>query len=249
MTIIGSYDSNEYAKLLVRFHQMDQLLRLDFSLLSLETIMDISYLELSDSQLCTILQDIDKQKMSSLMASLTFRACKNGYVECLGYLVKIPTFGHLKALSTVLSTQLANQWKCIEILLSEIAISGELARMAIQSNHMQLARYLLEKNKGIWNTSPDFWLPCSRGNTELVSLLLETNADPSANNNHAIRCASEMGHCDIVELLVQDPRVDPSDFDNSAVKLAQTNGHTQIVNLLLKQPNVSLSKNKKYYFF
>jgi hypothetical protein len=53
--------------------------------------------------------------------------------------------------------------------------------------------------------------------------------DPSAEDNAAIRVASEEGHTEIVRLLLQDPRVDPS---ADAIKIASANGYEDIVQLL-----------------
>ena len=46
-------------------------------------------------------------------------------------------------------------------------------------------------------------------NVEAVRLLLnDPRVDPSADDNYAIRCASENGHVEVVKLLLNDPRVD-----------------------------------------
>jgi len=57
--------------------------------------------------------------------------------------------------------------------------------------------------------------------------------EPSAENNYTIRIASERGYPELVELLLQDPRVDPSDRDNEAIRIASERGHPNIVELLL----------------
>ena len=49
---------------------------------------------------------------------------------------------------------------------------------------------------------------------ELLDLLLNAGVDPSADDNWAIRYASENGHIAVVERLLMDPRVDPSADNN-----------------------------------
>ena len=47
-------------------------------------------------------------------------------------------------------------------------------------------------------------------------LLTDPKADPSADNNRAIRLASENGHYEIVQLLLNDKRINPSSENNLA---------------------------------
>jgi ankyrin repeat protein len=90
-----------------------------------------------------------------------------------------------------------------------------------------------------WN---EFIHAISRTNIEIINRLLEENrVDPSADNNKAIRIASQKGHLDIVNRLLEDPRVDPSAYNNSAIKWASQNGHFDIVNRLLEDPRVDPS--------
>jgi hypothetical protein len=82
------------------------------------------------------------------------------------------------------------------------------------------------------------------GNVELVDLLLQDpRVDPSADNNWAIRFASNNGHLSIVDRLLQDPRVDPSANDNAAIQFASYNGHLIVVDRLLQDPRVDPSAN------
>ena len=58
---------------------------------------------------------------------------------------------------------------------------------------------------------------CSKGHFAVVELLLsDPEVNPAADNNYAIRMASENGHRDVVELLLVDERVDPAADDNYA---------------------------------
>ena len=65
--------------------------------------------------------------------------------------------------------------------------------------------------------------------------------DPSADDDDAIRWASEFGHTDVVKLLLGDDRVDPSADNDEAILLASYNGHLDVVKLLLQDPDVDPS--------
>ena len=58
--------------------------------------------------------------------------------------------------------------------------------------------------------------------------------DPSADDNYAIRAASENGHIAVVDRLLQDGRVDPSADDNHAIRMASHCGHIAVVDRLLQ---------------
>ena len=82
---------------------------------------------------------------------------------------------------------------------------------------------------------------------ELVQLFLKlTDIDPSANDNYAIRKASENGHAEVVKALLADPRVNPSAEDNSAICMASEEGHTDVVKVLLADSRVNPSADKNY---
>ena len=42
-----------------------------------------------------------------------------------------------------------------------------------------------------------------------LPILADPRVDPSADNNFAIRIASEKGHMDVVKVLLADPRLSP----------------------------------------
>jgi len=75
---------------------------------------------------------------------------------------------------------------------------------------------------------------------EMVELLLPF-IDPSAENNYAIRVASENGHLAVVNRLLADERVDPSADNNFAIRWASENGHLAVVNRLLQDERVDPS--------
>ena len=68
----------------------------------------------------------------------------------------------------------------------------------------------------------------------ITEMLKDKNVDPSYNNNHAIRGASENGYVELVKLLLSDSRVDPSTVDNWAIQEASRYGYEQVGELLLR---------------
>jgi ankyrin repeat protein len=82
---------------------------------------------------------------------------------------------------------------------------------------------------------------------EVVQLLLsDLRVDPSAENDYAIKWASNNGHLEVVQLLLSDPRVDPSTNDNAAIRWASGNGHLEVVQLLLSDTRVNPSAMDNY---
>src|SRR3972149_338705 len=76
------------------------------------------------------------------------------------------------------------------------------------------------------------------GDLNLVNILIEANFDPSINNNYAIQFASNNGHLDIVNRLLEDDKVDPSACNNYAIGMASKYGHLDVVNRLLEDDRV-----------
>ena len=91
-----------------------------------------------------------------------------------------------------------------------------------------------------------FIASCRYNNLRLVKWLLKQGVDPSDCSNYAIREASENGYLEIVEILLQDPRVDPSDCNNYAIGLASENGHKEVVEILLRDSRVDPSDDDNY---
>ncbi|KKM03061.1 hypothetical protein LCGC14_1778230, partial [marine sediment metagenome] len=68
---------------------------------------------------------------------------------------------------------------------------------------------------------------CRCGYMEIVGfLLMNGRADPTADDNAAIRWSSTKGHADVVRLLLADGRVDPRAKDNQAIRISSADGHT-----------------------
>ena len=108
-------------------------------------------------------------------------------------------------------------------------------------DYLEMAKLLLTDPN--WDRSNVFnWLAWPREeNTENVIklLLADPYGDPAADNNSAIRWASNFGNVEMVKLLLADPRVDPADNNNDAIVWASEAGHAEIVKLLLADPRVN----------
>lgn len=75
----------------------------------------------------------------------------------------------------------------------------------------------------------------------LVEKCLKNGVDPSANDNEAIIEACQKHGYEIIELLLEDPRVDPSARDNEALITACVGRNFPVVRLLLKDIRVDPS--------
>ena len=95
---------------------------------------------------------------------------------------------------------------------------------------------------------------CKLGHWRVVRFLLKDPndkhlkrlVDPSADNNIAIRLASTEGHKEVVEILLEDPRVDPSDINNITIRYASESDHKEVVEMLLKDLRVDPSADNNY---
>jgi len=105
-----------------------------------------------------------------------------------------------------------------------------------------------EISKEIGDLNPNDLLKKSLDNNYLngIKLALEKGADPSYNNNYAIKNASIYGHIDIVKILLQDSRVDPSADNNYAIRYASKYEYIDIVKILLQDSRVDPSDNHNY---
>ena len=69
-------------------------------------------------------------------------------------------------------------------------------------------------------------------------MYLDSSDDPLSRNNAAICIASRFGRLEVVERLLQDPRVDPSTDNNHAIYVASRKGHLKVLERLLQDPRV-----------
>uniref|UniRef100_A0A6C0JTJ4 Uncharacterized protein n=1 Tax=viral metagenome TaxID=1070528 RepID=A0A6C0JTJ4_9ZZZZ len=90
----------------------------------------------------------------------------------------------------------------------------------------------------------DRWVKEGRTADDVRRFFEETKADPSTQNNYAIRWAAYNGHADVVRLLLEDPRVDPSAKNNDALQYACSRGYIDIVRLLLADPRIDPSDQR-----
>ena len=70
-------------------------------------------------------------------------------------------------------------------------------------------------------------------------LLKNTNVDPSACNNEAVRLASNL---EVLSLLLHHQHVDPSVENNEALRRAKGRGRKDMMALLLRHPKVQATK-------
>ena len=76
------------------------------------------------------------------------------------------------------------------------------------------------------------------GHADIVELLIDAGADPSSEDDLALRVASSAGHTDVVRLLLEQKQVDPSALHNWALQAAIAHGHAGVLTLLLNCPKV-----------
>jgi len=84
------------------------------------------------------------------------------------------------------------------------------------------------------------------GYEEIVAGLTKEGFDFSGLDNYAIQIASNVGHTNVVKLLLQDKRVDPSANKDYSIRKASKNGHADVVRLLLKDGRVDPSAREDY---
>ena len=83
---------------------------------------------------------------------------------------------------------------------------------------------------------------CEIGMISVVRQSLGEGADPTYNSNLAIAMASNCGHFDIVELLLNDKRVNPTDYNNRAIHWTNSSlQNKDIIKLLLNDVRVRRS--------
>lgn len=81
-----------------------------------------------------------------------------------------------------------------------------------------------------------------KDHNKFLNLLKITKLDMSFDDNCSILWASENGYCEIVKLLLNDPRVDPNQRDHelnaSSIDMSIMNGHINMVKILAKDHRV-----------
>jgi ankyrin repeat protein len=79
----------------------------------------------------------------------------------------------------------------------------------------------------------DFFEAVKNNNIDLVKKYIREGFDPSHVDNEAISIASEEGHVEILQLLLDDPRVNPNAQYNTPIYIAAYYGRTECVRSLL----------------
>ena len=81
---------------------------------------------------------------------------------------------------------------------------------------------------------------CKKGDLTEIKKLISDGVDATADDNYAIRYASERGHLEVVKFLSTLPNVDAT-ANNCAIQLASSNGHLEVVKFLSTLPGVDAS--------
>ncbi|KAJ3315106.1 hypothetical protein HDV04_004247 [Boothiomyces sp. JEL0838] len=122
-------------------------------------------------------------------------------------------------------------------------------RLAVMHNHEKVVQVLLDDHRVDPNTHSNQPLisACKQGNLAIVKLLIKKGCDPSINFNNGLLYASKYGYAQIVNELLQNPRVHPSDYKNLCLLAASQNGHSNVVQVLLDDGRVYPSRKSISY--
>lgn len=104
--------------------------------------------------------------------------------------------------------------------------------LAVYLGERGIARILLQAG-GVLPNDPNILIKSvQNGDIWLIKQLLEAGADVHAENDYALRLASENGYTEVVELLLE-AGADVHAQNDYALRWASTNGHTEIIRLLV----------------
>jgi hypothetical protein len=134
-----------------------------------------------------------------------------------------------------------------------IAVAARMTNIAHEGVIKLLLRHLqLHDPSGAWHLR--FELCCRGGRlTEVEAMLAQAQAteggqeDLKACANRAICAASEAGHLQVVERLLQDARFDPSMYECRALWRASSNGHVAIVRMMLQDDRINSGTGDSLY--
>jgi ankyrin repeat protein len=83
-------------------------------------------------------------------------------------------------------------------------------------------------------------LACAQGNINITELLLAGGITArQLNNEEVLKIAAQIGHTEIVELLLTAPGISPN--SGYPLEVAASKGHTEIVKLLLAAPDIRVN--------
>lgn len=80
-----------------------------------------------------------------------------------------------------------------------------------------------------------------------MQVVNDPRVNPSLDDNFALKFASNFGHLDVLNRLLEDPRLDLSAIDHITIKWASQNNHIDVVQRLLEEERVwsSLSSTER----
>lgn len=136
-----------------------------------------------------------------------------------------------------------NNLETLEVLLADPRVDptlgDNLALLSATTHQAPEAANRLLQDARVAPTSPSTLLwAINSNNYQLFNRYLRAGADPASNNNEPIVYAAQLGRLDMVDRLLEDPRVDPTAQGNAAIILAAQNGHPGVVDRLLQDPRV-----------
>jgi len=114
-----------------------------------------------------------------------------------------------------------------------------ILNVAVSNNDVEIIKLIVESKR--FNPYYGLKRAVLDGNTKLVKTFLKdlhVNPIDSVEGNMLLYIASEQGFIEIVNLLLQDPRVDPSADDNTALFEAVQANQSDVVKLLLSDRRV-----------
>ena len=128
----------------------------------------------------------------------------------------------------------------LQIDSNKIALGFEVAAKAGKLDVIKLLFKDSRLDLNDWSDDSDsnpLLIAATEGNAEVVSFLLNW-FDPSASENLALFMASFSNRPEVVDILLQDPRVDPTAVENQAFLIACYAGNTEVVERLLKDGRI-----------
>ena len=125
-------------------------------------------------------------------------------------------------------------------------------KLAIYNKYYNIVELILKQKLNFYNEEEFFiYLNLDKKNIDIfIKLITHPNFDITINNNWAIRYAAENGIVELVELLLQNPKVNPADLNNFAITYSDINEHTEVTRLLWKNTKVKntlATSNRKLY--
>lgn len=203
----------------------------------------------------------DKRVDPSIRSNYAIQyACQNGHVEIVRLLLQDPRVTPHCTIIRLASVN--NHLEVVKLLLQDKRIDPSFdnnvtVRHAFGAGHIEIVELLLQDsrvNPGCLNNCM-IRDACKDGKLETVKLLLRCpRVNPATtqisgptggliiDRSSPLLIATEMGHIEVVELLLQDSRVDPTIGGNEAILLASKFNRPEIIKLLLRHPKINIKE-------